>query len=261
MKVFKKILLFLIITFIQLTSCSDDNEYLNDCKIISCSVSTLTYPDINQVISYNQNFSGKIYFEYDDQNRINKILGGPVRYLTGANSYGYYFTDDVETTVSYDNNDVIIENASFLINDNKLNSRKLTNSFYNIESEYFYKYKENLIQEILNDKVNRTFYFTNNNLSKVEQIIYSLDYSTIRGKKELIFSDYDNNENFLKGLFFINGAFYKAFSDNNFKTIEYKTYDYINDEFELDLDNGYSISFDFEVNNNGIVDIFELECN
>jgi len=249
-----------IILLLLCNSCTDNNEISKNCNITSCDVSTLLYPEINRPILYNPNFSNKIYFEYDNQNRIIKILGGLVKISDGANAFNYSFFDGLETNVNYENNNVIIENDVFSIIEDKLNSKKTTESPYYNQIEYNYEYNENFIQELQNGRINKTFYFTNNNLSKVEQIIYKADYSISR-KKELIFSDYDNNDNLLKGLFFVSGAFYKAFSDNNFKTLEYKIYNYENNEFILDLENGYSYNLNFELNNDGIVNLFEQNCN
>ncbi|WP_372792838.1 hypothetical protein [Lutibacter sp.] len=261
MKRYKGFYFFLIIILQFMFSCSDNNEDALKCKLTSCEVSALFYPEINQPISYNPNFSNKIYFEYNNQDQIIKVLGGLVRISDGANFYNYAFVNNVEATVSYVNNTITNGNSTYLILENgKLISRKTINPMYGIEVEYNYEYHENKILELSDNRLIRTFYLINDNLTRIEEIFHNNNGEVIVGKRDIIFSNYDTSKNLLKGLFFIHGAFYKAFSNNNYKTVELNSYDYENNNYIL-RETNYSLNFNFDVNSEGIPDLFEQDCN
>ena len=93
-----------------------------------------------------------------------------------------------------------------------------------------------------------------NNLASVEKFVYNSD-RTISMKTEIFFSNYDHSLNLLKGKFFINGAFYRAFSENNYNKVVVKNYSMDNNQLTLYSILGDSISY--QVNSANIPDLFE----
>ena len=101
------------------------------------------------------------------------------------------------------------------------------------QSAVHYSYQDDMIKEVnLNGGIDRNFYFENGNLIKITKKIElpDLNYYSL---KEILFQDYDNNPNPFKGLFHLPGAFFRAFSVNNFTRIiinEYHSTDNVNFE-------------------------------
>lgn len=263
----------LLLLLLSCTSSENNTENNTDCKLSSVKVLTLEYDDItfsNEV--FNQNFSGKISFEYNNNNQITKVKGG-LKSISTANSFtNWVLYDDVEDTVSYPaNNQIKVEHSSnvspkpyekiFTIENGSLIHQSVKKNYLSgpIFFDYDYEYQDNTIIEKHNGITNRTFHLSNGNLQKVETILYSSNQSII-GKKEYVFSNYDEKENLLKGKFFINGSFFKAFSKNNYQKIELNSYDYINNEYILNQ-NLKTLVFTLSYDSNNIASIFERVCN
>ena len=75
--------------------------------------------------------------------------------------------------------------------------------------------------------------------------------------EKINFENYDTSINLLEGHFFITGAFYKAFLDNNFNSIEINNYRYVNGEFVLKSNSAFS--FKYGVDSKNIPDLYEYE--
>lgn len=265
------LLLVLFSFFISCSSSDDEVENVQSCSITSVNTKTLYYEQIIGSVSYNPNFSGKIKFEYNLNGQIIKMIGGPVSQNTGIGNENIFFTDDLVNEVSYQGNTITAQNKygfgevnntiSYTVDSGKLTNRKVANflgSQLSVQN-YQYEYVSNQIIEKKEGALYRTFYFTGENLTKVEQILYANQTGQISGKIDIILSNYDSNENLLQGKYFVNGAFFKAFSKNNFRKFEKTQYNYIDGQF---VENGiYKFWFDTFVDQNGLVDLFERTCN
>lgn len=261
------------ILFILFSSCSSNDELpANICKVTSVKKVTLVYDDIVISNAYNGSFSGKINFEYNNENQIVKVKGGLENVPTLSSFQNWFMTNNAEDKITYlSNNRIKVEHSyntdtkpytkEFTIIGGNLTERSVLNTYpivFTTPIQYTYEYSNNIITERKNGVVYRTFYMLNGNLQKVEQINYDSN-GDINGKKEYVFLNYDNTENLLKGKYFINGALYKAFSNNNYQRVEINTYNYINNEYILyNFLNSY---FTLTYNSNNIADIFEQSCN
>lgn len=254
-----------------LISCSiDDSVETNKklFKILSAKTNTLIYDEINEPVFFNPNFLNKINFEYNTQNQIYSIIGGPVLILVGTNVDGYTFVNDVINEIRYSGDTIITENSinninnpdiyKYVIKNDKLVFKQvIANSSFYYTFNYNYEYVDNRIIEYLNGKEKCIYYLTQNNLTKVEKFNYNLTGDVIIGKKEMFFSNYDESINLLKNHFFINGAFYKSFSDNNYNSYEIKEYSFENNQYIL-VNTALS-SFNYTVDSNNIPNLFDYE--
>lgn len=268
----KNFFLFEIFT-ILLFSCTDNiDKAVVPKKITSVKYIALVYDDITLSNIYHPS-SGKISFEYDNLNRINKVVGGLVTVGSLTNFNELTLGDEAQDNISYENNVIKVEcsyntgyrpyNKEFVVQNDKIISRSVVdiNPYSSPSIAYTYEYLNDKIIEKRDGNSFRTFTITNGNLTKVEQINYGLMIQNvwvdnqIRGKKEYLFSDFDNTENLLKGKFYINGAFFNAFSNNNYRKMVINYYTYTNNQFVL---NDYSsLNFNFGYDSNNISDLFE----
>lgn len=286
-------LLSILVLTLLLFSCSssDDittnnpiNSIEDKCKLKSVKILGLSFDrfiGFGGSSLYNPDYSGKFYFEYDNQNRMNLIKGEVVRLPPGQGG-NYMFIDDskenpVQSKISYDGNVVKVdrvpsisisynnfsyinfETVFYTIENSKITKRKIISEDLKHELVYNYEYSENKVFEKLNDgKLLRTFYFEKGNLIKVETIYKDNMSKEIYGKDEVIFLDYDLTKNYLKGKFYINGAFLNAFSENNFRKFEINKYSYQDNKYELT--SSYKQDIQFGYDSNGNANLFELNC-
>lgn len=262
---------FLVLITTVLISCSSDNVAKNEnglCKLKNVDIVTLTFDDI-AISGFNESFSNKLYFEYDNQNRISKVKGSVVNIPGGNQLNSWMFSNDAFDLVTYENNVIKVQYSynyqspftkEFTIENGKLMNRKVSNLYPNKTEPilYNYEYAGNEINEIVNGKIFRKFTLSNGNLVKVEQINYSFLNNEIVGKKEYVFSGYDTSKNLLKDAFFVNGAFFKAFSANNYTAVKINLYEYKNNSFSLIDESGSS--FQLQYNSDNIASIFSREC-
>ncbi|MCD0465302.1 hypothetical protein [Flavobacterium sp. ENC] len=268
----KKNILFVIIALIA-AGCSSDteNNTEKECRLVGAKVTGFYYDDITLPNdAYNSNFSGKINFEYDGQNRISKVKGG-LLYMPDANNLNkWVLSNDVEDLVTYNNNTIKVDYSAnsdarpyqkeFTLSNGILISRKVT-KIYPLKLDpvvYTYEYNSNEIKEKIDGKVYRTFTLSAGNLIKVEQIKYDFLSNAITGKREYLFSNYDASENLLKGKFYINGAFFAAFSKNNYTALKIKDYTFANDEYTLADESGTSFELTYDADH--IASLFERDC-
>lgn len=268
----KKLLLFIgIVSF--LSSCSSgESEAVSACKVTSVDIQTLSFEDIeiNQM-GVDPSWSGKFYFEYDSQNRIDKINGGFIPNPPGISPY-FYLGAEAHDSISYEPGKIIAHYSAnfpklrpkkiFSVDaQGKLQSLHVTSYIGSDESEAFftYEYQPNLIIEKLNGKITKKFYFENENLVKLLKLQTS-SQGIVFVKQEIYYKGYDQSPNLLKGKFFINGNFLKAFSKNNYKKVE--SHEYIMYEGQLiENGNGY-FDLPYGYNSDGNANLFEYEnCN
>lgn len=268
----KKNILIVIIALIS-TACSNDTENNKDkdCRLVSAKITGFYYDDITiSNDAPNSNFSGKISFEYDIQNRISKVKGGLLQVPDGSNMNKWVLSNEVEDIVTYDNNTIKVAYSAnldtrpyqkeFTLNNGVLVSKKVT-KIYPVPLAamvYTYEYNGDEIKEKIGGKVYRTFTLSAGNLIKIEQIKYDFLSNEIVGKREYLFLNYDASENLLKGKFYINGGFFKAFSKNNYSTLKIKDYTFSNNEYILSDESGTSFELTYDANNTA--SLFEREC-
>ncbi|TCN55583.1 hypothetical protein D0809_16380 [Flavobacterium circumlabens] len=268
----KKNILLLIIALISV-ACSKDSEDNNEkeCSLVSAKITGFYYDDITiSNDASNSNFSGKISFEYDIQNRINKVKGGLQHVPDGNNLNKWGLSNDVEDVVTYDNNTIKVDYSAnseskpykkeFTLNNGILISRKVT-KIYPLQLDpviYTYEYNGDEIKEKINGKVYRTFTLSADNLIKIEQIKYGFPNNEIVGKREYLFLNYDSSQNLLKGKFYINGAFFKAFSKNNYTQLKIREYSFKDNTYTLEDESGTSFELTYDADN--IASLFERDC-
>lgn len=263
---------FLSIVFFSCTN-GDENPkpvLTENCNIRSVKTKTLLFDDI-ALDGYNESFPETIAFEYDDLQRIVSVRGG-LKATGGIDTLMHWtLFQEVNDTITYDNNVISVKYSNnvsprpydkeFVISGNQLLNRKVTsyNSPFSVNPvTYTYEYNSTGIIEKINNVVYRTFTIENGNLVKVEHLAYN-SANAIVLKEEYLFSNYDNSDNLLKGKYYINGAFFKAFSNNNYKSYVYNKYLVENGNYKLEKQ--YSLNIDFVNGPQNFPDLFTRNCN
>ncbi|MCB0399185.1 MAG: hypothetical protein KDD26_06075 [Winogradskyella sp.] len=282
----KYLLIILLSAFLFSCSASDDdNNSENNCNLISFEPAQLYYEffprqDLGfRVNGFDENFEG-IQIEYAEDDRITRIIGGPTAVPAGVNLTDFIMTDLIQYEVNYSGNNIDITTIfDFDQTETITNYYTITNSrilersvirprgIANERIDFTYEYIGNKVFEYENEELFRTFYFENNNLIKVEELIYFNpdnifeDSDMLYGKYEIIFSEFDNLPNLLKGEFFIDGAFFKSFSDNNYHRVEdkYYLYNQQTEEFEWNNNTNWR-SYNFGVNDDDSSGLFTTDC-
>lgn len=265
----KKLLFFLILTSV---SCSNNNdtETASTCKLTKIKTITLIYDDLSP-ITYSNTFSGNLTLEYNN-NVVSKVYGAFLNYPDGSSLSNWANNDNTYDEITYAGNTITVDHSAntsakpykkvfSLANNGQIMSKQVTNiyPFATSSNNFTYEYSGNTVLESLNGNLYRTYYFTNGNLQTIEQITTNFS-GQINGKNVYSFENYDNAPNLLKGMFYINGAFYKAFSNNNFQKYTYQSYSYTNNQY-VPTGTLTSKSFTLTYNSNNIASIFEQTCN
>lgn len=272
-----KKLLYLGIILTLLSSCRKDEEPITTQSCIATSAKSADHyfydVEIANVANID-NFS-RFYYTYDSQKRITKVDGG-LKLVSPLLGTGYYISPNVQDEISYsaDGNTIYVKlsanqtsrpyDKEFLIQNNKIISQKVKYvdqvPLYPIpagtaEVNYKYEYVGNTVLEkydgILNNRLNKTFTIENGKLTKIELWLYN--GTNLSGKQEALISSFTNVENLLKNKFYINGAFYLAFSDYTWNVMNISSYEYINGQFVF---SGGSIATQKDGTN-----YFEKMCN
>lgn len=230
----KQILTFLTLG-ILLFSCSSNEEEIennqNNASLIT-KMSPYSLTSVNQSGLYT-------YFEYDTNKRLTKKI-------RGFGPLG--FSNDIYTSLVYDNNIVTIENFStskdFTIPKNsiyitlndamQIQEKEIPFDFNRVwDKKQVYNYSNNKLVEIKTTFPNypydstdptdyiityseKFYYDSNGNLSKTE---YFEQHNGInKGEKIVrIFENYDNAPNPLKRFYLLNQYFYGSISKNNYR--------------------------------------------
>jgi hypothetical protein len=280
-----KLKYFFFLSILIISSCSSDDDFReNSRKLISYQAAQLYYEYLEDNLfgipnSYNLNFD-EILLDYDNQNRIISVKGGPLAFPSGPNGQDWIMFSDVVYNISYFGDTVTTSSAvtsfygettnEYKISRSKIVSRSVifpVGLIYDIV-HFTYEYGNNIVFEYRNNQLHRTFYFENDNLVKVEELQYinfgnPIDApDTLIGKFEIIFSEYDDLPNLLEGKFFLDGAFFKAFSKNNYHKIGHVQYSFNQDTQDFEL---YGIinwrSFNFGSNTDDVSGLFTTDCN
>ena len=256
----KKLLLIpVLVSIMNLFSCqSDDNSSTDsNCKVIARYTDGFIYDEYFGDIVYPVNSSGKIQFKYEGDN-INQVNGG-ITSSSDPLSFNsiYSFNDSYKEDVTFSNNYVYTKNQTLYLNifeiiDKKIISKNIGNR--SIKSYCVYQYDNDKIYEkdMETNKLIRTFYMKNGNLERVERIG---EFAGRTYKIEYIFSDYDSKDNLLKGKFYVDGAFYIAFSKNNYRTYSIK---------RTEITDGNIISTsseDYTIGKEKFANLYETDCS
>ena len=275
MKAHLKNSITLFLFLLSLYSCKKEEPQINyklkNFKSILLHFDELDYgyyPSISPiVINYNSQFSNKISLQYNNLNQITNTLGGLSVTAASTNINTVCLSNDVVDKIQYSENYVTTEieypyktytdTTKYLLKNGKLVERIVikNNPYYMLD--YTYQYNGDKIIETLNGVLQTSIiYFSNNNATKFECFIYNSS-KEITYKTEIIFSDYDQSINLLKGFYYIHGAFYNAFSTNNYKKRQVNTYSCSNNQYTQISSS--IVSINYTVNSNNIPDLFEYE--
>ncbi len=241
------LLIILLTTF----GCKKDESSSSYRKLKNCNIDYLFFRDDIQFSDLQTpNFpsgDSMLVCSYTyDPDHLAKITGGFFPIPQGTNlstfMFSYYaydsladndntfslfskFIDGDGSTHEYSTNPIVY----FLDSQNKLLKINIRNVFYPNGFELNYKYSENLITEAIYDSlIKRKFYIENKNLVKVIAERYNPS-GILSWKKEIIFQDFDNNPNPFKNMYFVKGAFFRAFSEHNYQSYTVNEYGQLTD--------------------------------
>jgi hypothetical protein len=236
----KKILLFLPM-LCGVLACSKDDSGSMSPRLKNCRIEYLFFRDdirtwYYEPISFPASTDPLICSYFYSKDNVTRSTGGFVPVPSGGNLISYIFSEasydsmicNTDRVVSYtkfvDDSGSTYENRSnpviFYLNSEK-NPWKIS---YNITvhhdslKEFFftYKYSEGQISEWTYDSIPyRTFYFENQNLVRVVSERHDTE-GKLASRREILFTDYDDSPNPFKGLYYVRGAFFRAFSENNY---------------------------------------------
>jgi hypothetical protein len=116
--------------------------------------------------------------------------------------------------------------------------------------DLIYHYSKDKITETINDEfTNRTFYFEHGNLSKVLSEKYD-NHGVLISVDEILFQDFDHNPNPLKARFYLSGAFFRSFSENNYQRYVRNSY-FRSPDSTMTLIYSGSFAYPFTYNSSG----------
>lgn len=260
-------------------SCSEnDNPIIEDptttgiCFTESIKTSALFFDDI-KTGGFNPNHPDSLHFSYDDEHRIIKNSGGLTYGSNGNFEVAWKMLDEIEDHFSYNQDTVYaIYSANrtikpyekkFVIRAGRLIYSKAT--YFDIVTpalnrtiENTYEYVDNQIFEKRNGLLYRTFTMENGNLAKVEWLTRHYATGEILYRELYTFTNYDDSSNLIKGKFFVNGCFLRAFSNNNYKRRDYTKF-VVNNGVEELYDNAWN-TIEFGQDANRIATIFKQIC-
>ena len=222
------------------------------------------YPKLT--LDINLSFNYKISLQYNEFNEITSSLGGFATVPSSTNQNYVCMSNNVVDKIQIKDGFVLTENEypyakyddtiKYVIKNGKLQKKIVLLNYFNQKLEYTYQYENNKIVENLNGLQTSVFYLTNGNVTKIEKYQYN-NSKEIISKTEFLYSDYDQSINLLKGYYYIHGAFFSAFSTNNYKKREVNTYTYSNNQYtQISIS---SITLNYNVDSNNIPDLFEYE--
>jgi len=238
------LLLFLVFAVF---SCKKDEIPTVTPKLKNCSIQyLLLFDDLERLNSGNPFFtdisdtSGAFYsYSYADD-KMTRSTGGFVYVPSGSNFSSQMFSKKVYDSIDVEGNLVYIftktkfENtvvestynpAIYTLDSHKRLSTIFKRDGFRPEGySLTYTYSDNLIIET-NPKgqISRKFFFENDNLVKVITEYYD-PQGGLGMEKEIVFMGFDNKPNPFKNLYYVNGAFYRAFSENNYKNYSIREY-------------------------------------
>lgn len=232
----------LLFTVLAIVSCKKDDLVTSTPRLKNCNIGYLLFFDDNIewlnsgnhiIVSTEDPIGPNCTYTYEGEN-ITKSAGGFFNVGSGNIFSTLIFTNDSYDSLHFEGNIIYsfaktkfegtINNSFYGPSIYSLDSQKRIKQFFKRDSfrpdgyNLSYTYSNNLITET-NDKgqTTRLFHFKNNNLVKVVTEYY--DPQGVLGmEKEISFKDFDDKPNPFKNMYYVKGAFYRAFSENNYKS-------------------------------------------
>ena len=239
-----------LISLVFITSCSKDNAASSTHKLKNCNVEYLYFKDEIRTYSIETvEFPMSVNplrcsYTYAGEN-ITRNVGNFIFVPSGGNLAKKMFSDQAYDSLINENGSVVTYTKyadgqgkiheystnpiTYFMNSQK-GIEKITKKMYGNSNLYKYSYihSGDSIQEMINDSIRgRIFYFSGSNLEKVVTDLYY--QGKLTSKKEILFENYDQHPNPFKNLFYLPGAFYRAFSNNNYLGITINQCGYLAD--------------------------------
>ncbi len=259
---------FVLITLVFAYSCSKDNSSSSTHKLKNCYLEYLYFKDEIRTYSIEtvefpmSEDPLRCTYTYEGEN-IKRNVGNFLFVPSGGNLAKKMFSDQaydslinenglvVSYTKYYDGQGNIHEYSTnpivYYINSQN-GIEKITKKMYGNSNLYKYTYinSGDSIREMINDSIpGRIFYFSGNNLEKVVTDLYY--QGKLTSKKEILFENYDQKPNPFKNLYYLPGAFYRAFSNNNYLGITINQYGYLADStFGITSTSHYSTTISYD---------------
>ena len=262
----KKLLIPILFVFC-FTGCEEPDEVFVNSPLMSCYARYLDFEDNHLFgdagIVYPPSDSGmnQIAFHYDE-NRIVRVTGG-FDFVPGGTNFieGLMFKREIYDSIVHRGNTAYVftrpERQYHFTNDQPENpiiyetddSGCLKKVTRRSGIEFYYAWKDNAIVEMTRDEETiRTFYMADGNLLRVETMI-TRDNGEPWQMKEMVFTGYDKAPNPLKNKYHILGAFYRAFSRNNYTQLT--THQYLWENGAWEWQNSYSREVPMQYNDQG----------
>jgi len=262
--IMKKIL-FTLILIPVLFSCELEDEISLNGPLMNCSAVYLNYRDnhlfMDAGYTYpaDNNGENRISFNYRN-GQIVRVTGGFDKVPAGYGTLEeLLFSDRVYDSIVHKGNTsyvytrperyyVMDDRPSEPIIYERNETGQLIRVIHRTGEELFYAKEGDVIAEMTGEqKVIRRFYMGGGNLIKVEKIRTRNGEPHFR--KEMIFCEYDDAPNPLKDKYHILGAFYRAFSRNNYR--EMKVHKYYREEGEWVKSSSYTYRLHIQYNDRG----------
>jgi len=259
---------FLLFIIFAVISCTKDKTPSVTPKLKNCRIEYLFFKDEITILDYQSiNFAPydstvvACSYTYADD-KLTKTTGGFVAVASGSNFSNFLFSTDAYDSIHFENN-VIYSYTKFnfggliytdisgpaiytLDSQNKLIKISKKDAFHPYGLELTYTYSENLVTETYNNgSIRRKFYLENNNLVKVVTEVNDL-HGALYSKKEILFEGFDNKPNPFKNMYYVKGAFFRAFSENNYQKVTVTEYSYLLDgTFGINSTWWFAMPFDY----------------
>lgn len=245
-----KRILILVLIIPTIFSCKKKNDESFSHKLKNCKIEYLFFYDeikitTGQTLTFPPSDSMSLsYYNYENE-RMTRITGGFAPVPHGPNLSYYIFSHTAYDSLLVNGNAIfsyikyvdgegkVHDNTMnpiiyYLNTQNRLTKINKKNSFYPDGFDLKYTYFENQMTETRDTFTNRKFYFEGNNLVKVTTERYDT-LGNLTWKKEILFQDYDNNPNPFQDMYFVSGAFFRAFSKNNYESYRINEYSLLAD--------------------------------
>jgi hypothetical protein len=219
-------------------------------KLKNCDIAYLFFhDDIQMIHDYSfgidplDSLGDLCSYSYSGE-RLASTTGGFIPLQPGSSYSDFVFTRNAYDSLFYSNSKIYVyekykagyniynihNQLVFSLNEqNHLVKINIKDILFPDGYDYNYNYSDNQITEThQNNEINRIFYFENNNLVKVTEDSKD-NQGLVRWKKEILFQEYDNKPNPFKNMYFVKGAFFRAFSENNYQRYTVSEYFLSND--------------------------------
>lgn len=244
---------FFLAFIFQLISCSDNEVYTgnNENAISGIKQYKAKYMEFPVPLSYSITEANPeiVELEYNNSGQVIK-KNGDILYTSPNSGILYLLSKQIYATVQYSNNKILIEKQ--FIDPNYTSNYKKEIFISNDKIDKIVKYnpsespyKDTLVYSYNNQKINKIitrniypkeeaiyYYNSQNNLDSIVTRGYQynpitntdyIDYSS-KGRRKVIFKDYDTAFNPTKNLFIFDETYYRSLSSNNYKTIIYQSF-------------------------------------